>query len=56
MSYDKYKKYLHETLQDSVEWKMLSDEEKEKMTKYIFENEDMVANVIYLMIKEKELN
>jgi hypothetical protein len=55
-NYEKYKRYLQETLQDSIEWKMLSDEEKEKMTKYIMENEEIVADVLYLIMKEKELN
>lgn len=54
--FDKYKKYIGETLKDSVDWKILTESEKDIMIKYMMENEEVVAEVLHLIIKEKELN
>lgn len=54
--FNKYKKYIGETLQNSVEWKLLTEDEKDAMVKYMMENEEVVAEVLWLIMKEKELN
>jgi hypothetical protein len=56
MKYEKYKQYINDTLQDSVEWKMLTVAEQETMIKYMMDNEETIADVLYLIMKEKELN
>lgn len=56
MSFEKYKKYISDTLKDSVEWKLLTEDQKDAMVKYMMENEEIVADVLHLIIKEKELN
>jgi uncharacterized membrane protein YvbJ len=53
---DKYRKYINELLQDSAEWKLLTKEEQERLISYMSDNEDTVAEVLHLIIKEKELN
>lgn len=55
-NYQKYKKYIEELLADSVEWKALSFDEQERMIRYMCDNENTVAEVLYLIMKEKELN
>lgn len=52
----KYKKYINETLQDCVEWKILTESERDVMVKYMMENEEVVTEVLWLIMKEKELN
>ena len=54
--FDKYKKYIDETLKDSIDWKILTESEKDIMVRYMMENEEVVAEVIWLIMKEKELN
>lgn len=53
---EKYKKYINDLLKDTIEWKLLSEAEQERLINYMVDNEDTVAEVLHLIIKEKELN
>ena len=37
-------------------WQTLSESQKEQLTRYTYENQEIVADVVQMIIEEKELN
>lgn len=56
MPYEQYKKSFYYVMRDDETWKTLTDKQKEQLTKYTYENQEIVADVVDMIIKEKELN
>lgn len=56
MPYEQYKKSFYYVMKDDETWQSLTDKEKEQLVKYTFENQEVVADVLHMIAKEKELN
>lgn len=56
MPFEQYKKSFYYVMKDDETWQTLTDKQKEDLTKYTYENQEIVADVVDMIIKEKELN
>lgn len=56
MSFEEYKEKFYKLMQDDSTWQSLTDKQRNDLATYTFENEELVADVISMIIEEKELN
>lgn len=56
MPYEQYKKSFYYVMKDDETWQTLTEDQREQLTKYTYENQEIVADVVAMIIEEKELN
>lgn len=56
MLFEEFKKIFCDIMKNDKSWNLMTEEEKGRMIKYTFENQELIADVLDQFIKEKELN
>lgn len=56
MLFEEYKERFYKLMENDDTWQSLTDKQRNDLATYTFENEELVADVISMIIEEKELN
>lgn len=56
MPFEQFKKVFCDLMKNDKSWNLMTEDEKGRMIKYTFENQEMIADILAQFIREKELN